>query len=292
MRSCSRAAGAWRFKYRNRPVDVEVRESAIRSVNPGFRGVSMVEELVREAGMLIVFLAGISYIGIGIYLLQTAACEKNQPVFFLGWALLCNGISFGFSEIPFVAGAEQLVEPLTFVSRICSAACSVLIALFAWRVFCSHTRWGGLAVGLVFVAIATGLTISALEGDWEGYAPLSSRGFWFEWAGSTAAFVWLSLESLREYWVSRRRISLGLIDPVLSNRYFLIGFYAALASLTYCIYIPMYIVYELYEVWWGWLDLGLGLVEIASVIALWLSFSTPPFYRRWIGASAASPAKR
>ena len=111
------------------------------------------------------------------------------------------------------------------------------------------------------------------------------------WAGSVAPFVWLSIESICQYLVSRRRIPLGLIDPVLCNRYFLIGFYSALASLTYFIYIPMYIVYELYGVWSGWLDVALGSVEIISVIALWLSFSAPPFYRRWIGASAAAASK-
>ncbi len=251
----------------------------------------MIEELVQEAGLLIVFLAGISYVAVGIYLLQTAARKNGGPSVFLGWALLCNGFSFGFSEIGFVASAEQFIEPLTFISRLWSAACSVLIALFAWKVFRRHSRWGGLAVGLSFALIAIGLTISALEGDWEGYAPLSSRGFWFEWAGGTAPFAWLSIESLREYLASRHRVSLGLIDPVISNRYFLIGFYAGLASMTYFIYIPMYIVYELHGVWSGWLDLSLGVVEVASVIALGIAFSTPPFYRRWIGASAASTPK-
>ena len=120
---------------------------------------------------------------------------------------------------------------------------------------------------------------------------MSYKGFWLEWAGHTAAFVWLSIESFGQYLVSRRRIPLGLIDPVLCNRYFLIGFYTALASLTYFIYIPMYIVYELHGVWSGWLDISLGSVEIISVIALWLSFSAPPFYRRWIGASAAAARK-
>jgi len=251
----------------------------------------MLEQLVQEAGTVIVFLVGISYIGVGLYLLQTASREKSRPTSFFGWALLCNGISFGFSETPFVVGAEQYLEPLTFASRIWSAVCSVLIAAFAWRVFRRHTRWGGFAVGLDFLTIATGLTISALEGDWEGYSPLGFKGFWFEWAGSTFAFLWLAFESLREYRVSRLRLPLGLIDPLICNRYFLIGLYGALASLTYFIYIPMYIVYELYDVWWGWLDLGLGAVEVISLAALWLSFSAPPFYRRWIGASAVASAK-
>jgi len=252
----------------------------------------MLEEIVQEAGQLIVFLVGISYVAVGIYLLQTARRENGGPSFFLGWALLCNGFSFGFSEIPFVAGVDQFVEPLSFFSRVCSAACSVSIALFTWRVFRGRSRWGGFAVGFGASVIAAGLTIAALEGDWEGFAPLSSKGFWFEWVGAVAPFVWLSLESLREYLVTRRRIPLGLIDPVVCNRFFLIGLYATLASLTYFIYIPMYIVYELHGVWSGWLDLGLGLVEGVSVTALWLSFSTPAFYRRWIDASLAGAPKR
>ncbi|MCH7644791.1 MAG: hypothetical protein IH974_08135 [Myxococcales bacterium] len=251
----------------------------------------MLEELAQEAGTLIVFLAGISYIGVGIYLLQTTSRENGGPSFWLGLAFLCNGFSFGFAEISFVANVDQFLEPLTFIARICSAACSISIALFAWRVFRSHTRWGGLAVGSAAAVIAAGLTISALEGDWEGYSPLSYKGFWLEWVGCTVPFVWLSIESFVEYLVSRRRVPLGLIDPVVRNRYFLIGFYAALASFTYVLYIPMYIVYELHGVWSGWLDVSLGLVEVISVIALWLSFTAPPFYRRWVGASAAGVSK-
>jgi hypothetical protein len=250
----------------------------------------MIEMLAGELGTVIVFATGISYVAVGIYLLQTASHENGDPSFFLGLALLFNGFSFGFSEFPFIAGTDQFQESLTFISRICSAGCSVSIALFAWRVFRSHSRWGGFAVGLDAALIATGLTISALEGDWEGYSPLSYKGFWLEWAGHTAAFLWLSIESFGQYRVARRRIPLGLIDPILCNRYFLIGFYTALASFTYFIYIPMYVVYELHGVWSGWLDISLGLVEIISVIALWLSFCAPPFYRRWIGAFAPAAA--
>jgi len=245
----------------------------------------MIEELVQEAGLLIVFLAGISYVAVGSYVLQTSSRADAGPSVFLGWALLCNGVSFGFSEIGFVASAEQFIEPLTFISRMCSAACSVLMASFAWKVFRRQSLWAGSAVALSFGLIAIGLAISALEGDWEGYSPLSSRGFWFEWVGATAPFVWLSFESIREYRNSRHRVSLGLLDPIVSNRFFLIGFYAGLASFTYLIYIPMYIFYELHGVWSGWLDLSLGVVETISVIALGLAFSAPPFYRRWIGAS-------
>ena len=98
----------------------------------------MLEELVQEAGTLIVFLAGISYIAVGIYLLQTTFRENGGPSFWLGLALLCNGFSFGFSEIPFIVGADQFLAPLSFIGRICSAACST------YCLFASISPWAGL----------------------------------------------------------------------------------------------------------------------------------------------------
>jgi hypothetical protein len=251
----------------------------------------MVELLAGQAGILILFVAGISYIAVGIYLLQTAARENGGPSFFLGWALLCNGFSFGLSEISYVTGVESSVEMFLILSRGCSAACSVFIAMFAWRVFNSDSRWAGPAVAFDAAVIAAGLAISIYVGDWEGYSPLANNGFWLEWVGCTAPFAWLSIASFRQYRQARLRIPLGLIDPVLCNRYFLIGLYSLLATVTYFIYIPMYIVYELHGVWSGWLDVALALVEVVSVSALALSFSAPPFYRKWIGASAAETSR-
>ena len=68
----------------------------------------MIELLVGEVGTLILFVAGISYVAVGIYLLQTVSRENGGPSFFLGLALLCNGFSFGFSEIPYIAGCRSI----------------------------------------------------------------------------------------------------------------------------------------------------------------------------------------
>ncbi len=205
--------------------------------------------------------------------------------------LVCNGFSFGFSEIPYVMDVDHLIEPLSLVARGCSAACSFFVAMFAWRVFSSDSRWAGAVVALDAAVIVAGLVISIYVGDGEGFSPLFNHGFWFEWAGCALPFVWLSIASLRQYSRARLRVPLGLMDPVLCNRYFLIGFYSLLATITYFIYIPMYVIYELHGVWSGWLEIALGLAEVVSVSALWFAFSAPFFYRRWIGAAAAGTAK-
>jgi hypothetical protein len=50
-------------------------------------------------------------------------------------------------------------------------------------------------------------------------------------------------------------VSLGFSDPIICNRYLLIGLYATLAASTYFIYIRMYIIHELYGKWSVAMDL-------------------------------------
>ena len=69
--------------------------------------------------------------------------------------------------------------------------------------------------------------------------------------------------------------------------------YATLGTTTFFILIPMYIIYELHGTWSAGLDLATGSAEIVSLLALWVSFSAPAFYRRWMcGNDAAGSAPR
>ena len=237
------------------------------------------------ASELIVFLPGISYLAVGLYLLRKASVTNGRAEFYLGLAFVFNGLSFAFSEILFVIGANVLLDEFSYIGRIWAAACSVTIAIFTWRVFRSNARWAWRLVCVDVALVSVGLALSAWEGDWEGYSPLTYKGFWLDWVGGVAPFVWLSVESLRQYALARRRVSLGLADPIICNRYLLIGLYATLASITYFIYVPMYITYELYGEWSLAMDLALGVIEVVSVIALSVSFAAPAFYRRWIGGT-------
>lgn len=242
-----------------------------------------------DAAQLVVFLAGSSYLAVGIYLLRKAARTHGRPEFYLGLAFLCNGLSYVCSELPFVANIERFVEEFSYLGRIWAGGCSFTIALFTWRVFRSELAWARWLVGADAALILAGLAVSALEGDWEGMSPLTHSGFWLDWAGGIAPFVWLSFESSRQYLVTRRRLSLGLIDPLVCNRFALIAIYATLASSTYLLFVPMYVVYELHGTWSAGLDLSLGLIETASLVALTISFYAPAFYRRWVAGPDTEP---
>jgi hypothetical protein len=244
--------------------------------------------LLEQAASAFVFLAGTSYLIVGIYLLRKSSTTRGRPEFYLGLAFLMDGLSYGFSELPFAIGADALVPAFSFLGRVFGDGCALAIALFTWRVFRPDARWARRLAWLSVALIAAGLVVSGLEHDWDGMSPLRYKGFWLDWLGGVAPFLWLSFESSRRYLVTRRRIPLGLIDPLVCNRYLLIAVYATLGSLTFFILVPMYIVYEIRGTWVPGFDLATGLAEIICLVALWVSFSAPAFYRRWVGGSDAA----
>jgi len=231
----------------------------------------------------LVFLTGISYASVGVYLLRKAAATGGQPERFLGLAFLANGISYAFTELPFIAGVDALIDSFSFVGRIWAGGCALTIALFTWRVFRRDSGWARRLVWLDAALVVCGLAISAVERDWEGMAPLTYKGFWLEWTGGVGPFVWLAYEALAQHLMTRRRIPLGLIDPLVCNRYLLIGLYGVLATTTFLILIPMYVIYETGGGFPAWASLALGFVELVSLGALYVSFAAPRWYCRWIG---------
>ena len=111
---------------------------------------------------------------------------------------------------------------------------------------------------------------------------------WLEWLGGMVPFVWLAAESQHAYSRTRLKVRVGLAEPIVSNRFLLIGLYGTLASCTYQIYLWMYIIYERHGVWSDPLNAVSGTVEVISLVALWISFAAPPFYQRWVNKTQPS----
>jgi hypothetical protein len=245
--------------------------------------------LLDQAAATFVFISGISYVVVGVYLLRKSSTMPGRPEFYLGLALLFDGSYYGFGDLPYIVDVGPLFDAFNYIGRVGAGGCSFAIALFTWCVFQPGAAWARRLVWMGGALIVGGLAVSALEGDWEGLAPLSSKGFWLDWLGGVAPFFWLSVESSRQFFVTRRRVPLGLIDPLVCNRYLLIAVYATLGTIIFLILVPMCIIHELHGTWSAGLDLTIGIAEIASLVALWVSFSAPAFYRRWVcGVDAAT----
>jgi hypothetical protein len=235
-----------------------------------------------EQLILFLFIAEVAYVVVGVDLLRRAAKTRGLAELFLGLAFVFNGLSYFFTDLPSTIDNDAIVNSFSYIGRIFAGLCALTIAVFNWRVFRAKAWWAKWIAWAVGVLIVVGLTVSALEGDWEGAYPLTYQGFWFEWIGGIAAFIWLTIESLRAYALSRRRVRIGLGNPVVSNRYLLIGLYGTLATITYPAFLWMYIEYERNGVWSEPFSVFTGIIELCSLAALWISFSAPAFYRRWV----------
>jgi hypothetical protein len=239
--------------------------------------------------LTLLFIAEVSYILVGIDLIRRAKKARGLPEFFLGLAFVFNGLSYLFADLPSFIDLEAILNEFSFIGRIFAALCALTIAAFTWRVFRSGDAWAKWAFWANGALLVVGLTVSAFEGDWVGTYPLTYTGFWFEWLGGFVPFIWFAAESLGAYSRSRRKLRIGLGDPVVCNRFLLIGLYGTLASITYPTYLSMYILYELHGSWSEPWRAFVGIVEVFSLTALWISFAAPAFYRRWLDKPRTSP---
>jgi hypothetical protein len=237
--------------------------------------------------LTLLFIAEVSYILVGIDLIRRATETRGLPEFYLGLAFVFNGLSYLFADLPIIIDNEAILNEFSYIGRIFAGSCALTIAAFTWRGFREEAGWAKWIFWANCALLLLGLGISALEGDWEGASPLTYTGFWFEWLGGVVPFVWLAVESLCAYSRSRRRVRIGLGDPIVNNRFFLIGLYGTLAASTYPIFLWMYIIYERHGEWSDPLGAFAGTVEVVSLVALWISFAAPAFYRRWIDKAQA-----
>lgn len=153
-------------------------------------------------------------------------------------------------------------------------------ALFTWRVFRREERWArtfflGVLLGLATIsagyALAGGLGDFAYSGPW----------FWLESAAQTLATGWGAVEALRYHALMRRRVRVGLADPVVANRFLLWGI--AIGAGVVAIGVgPLIHAIGVASLWTPPLIGLAGSVAVVSAVAYWLTFFPPEAYRRFV----------
>ncbi len=229
-------------------------------------------------------LAGIVYLIAGIRLLRLSQRTGEAPERLLGAAFLAVGVSAGLYVLPNLSPFESLWAPLNFAGRVAYIPAAVMLALFTRRVFRPAERWGGWLVWGSAILLAIGVGGSAVGGDWEGFS-ISSGWFWLEWVGYTLPFCWAASETFAQYRQARRRVRLGLCDPLVCNRYLLWALFGTLQVCLSLVLLPQYSEYESTNQFTAMWDALYGIIEIFSLVTIWLVFFPPAFYQRWIQGS-------
>jgi hypothetical protein len=241
---------------------------------------------------MLIFIVACS--AVGIRLLWLARTGGGRP------ALLCGN---GFSLIAILgfplgvlsgngtAAAGDVLLPLATVSLLANALGMSCFFIFTVTVFRPSSLWAHTLAGaaiacmaMAAVAIVAGLALAP------SHAP--SFEVTFGWSATFNAvcllcFAWMGVEGLLEWARSRRRLALGLSDPVISRRLLMWGLFGLFATLL-CAVLLAVLLSGQPTATSAAAQLGQAFFGLASSAAVLLAFfPAPAFLARWRRGAAA-----
>jgi hypothetical protein len=254
-------------------------------------------------------------LAIGAKLLRLARVSGGSE----GWLALYFLLTFGLGQglacfvyvswtDPDLALPDAVATPLHGLYLLTSNAGFAAIAVFTQRTFRRESPLAcagaaalvsGLGFALVAQAIGEGFAVRVIPG----------AAYWLGFVLRSAALAWLAVEALRWFVALRRRLRLGLAEPLVANRFLLLGIWA-------CAMLGMGSADVVARIWYvtstgsaeRWVPELAHSIVIVTVSAtsalgivvattLFLAFFPTAAFRRWIengsatALAEASPAK-
>ncbi len=228
--------------------------------------------------------------GVGLKLLLLARRTRELPEFTVGlgfFLVALVGYPLGLAAL--APGVDPAAARLAFaVGTVAVSVGSASIFVFTWRVFQPDQLWARL---LAWAAIA-GLAVVAWLGISDVEAGQNGGRLVDLWLVPRqlivgVSYTWTAIESLRWFGLLRRRLRLGLADPVVANRFLLWGLSGVFASGG--------IIGSTAVALTGHDPAGhpvsmlcIGLAGFATSISIYLAFLPPLAYQRRIAAASPS----
>jgi hypothetical protein len=224
---------------------------------------------------------------LGIRLLRLAARTRGVPEFAIGASFLLGGfLGFLFILIGNPAAGLALSVPVTdTLFRLGMSLLGVGVCftyLFVWQTFrpaSSVVRALALTASVCILASLSAVWTAPIE------EALISPVHLFGEAVRLGGMLWGCSEALLYHAAMRRRLALGLADPVVTNRFLLWGIAmgaGVVASLT-----GLFMTLSGMVTPGTWPYLILGISTTVSPVAQWLAFFPPRGYCEWVQGSAA-----
>jgi hypothetical protein len=230
--------------------------------------------------------AGLVCLIAGVRLIRLSCRSLKPPEFLLGLSFSLWGLAYVCWQIPIATVDQPLTQPLFFAGRVFTCAATIFFASFVWTGFRNDVRWAKYLVIAIALGVFAGVAGSIAVGDWEGIRPLSNPWWWADWAAAFVALSWVGVEGFINYLNARRRVRLGLCDPLVCNRYLIWGITGIVWAVFYGMVALQNIEFETQAVWSIAMDRANSVADITGVALVWLIFFPPRFYQRWIAGAA------
>lgn len=234
----------------------------------------------------------VSSLAIGLRLVWLARYNRELPELLIGLGILGIGPA-GFAMMVlamlFGEGRPAVAFALLATAQLAIAGGALAAYVFNWTVFRREAGWAHALVWLAAALFATSFVGRLETGTYslplrlDVWSHLSSLNV-------IACLLWGSFESLRYHGRMRRRVRLGLADPVTSNRFLLWGLGIGSAGVGSLIGTVVMIVRDAPMQELDGLTLSNSLFGLAAAVLMWIAFLPPAAYRRWIEARARARA--
>lgn len=231
--------------------------------------------------------------GVGIKLLRLAQRTRGFPELLVGFSL------FTLSAVAWPLMLAARTSPPEPLLRAALAGASLAMALgwsgvflFTWRVFRPGPGWARTLAGVgISVELAAGLAgaLRAFVLPDAGALRTSAPSGLVLLLGAQVVYAWTAVESFRYRALLRRRVPLGLADPVVADRFGLWGWTGILGGGS--------IAPATWALLSGgdphslWNHLVVGVCGLASSGVLYLAFLPPASYARFVRENAPAPAR-
>jgi hypothetical protein len=172
----------------------------------------------------VVYLAGIATLGVRLLRRGLRSGEPAERLLAAHF-LLCLGLGYVLISTALAAArspgvlAPDAITALIAAGQLCSCLGVWAGAAFTRRVFRPVEPWARALLGAISLVLAAGYAASAAGGGFGG--GMESGAYRLLYGSYTAVAIWVLAEPLRYWTAMRRRLRLGLADPVVVNRFFL-----------------------------------------------------------------------
>jgi hypothetical protein len=227
-------------------------------------------------------------LAVGLRLMFLSLRTGELPEFAIGLALLVMG-GLGYPAAAVARGAPDLgVLPRVVLSAL-AMSCMVLgtggIAVFNWKVFRPGTRWAARFVAALAAALVGCFTWQAATPGFLAAAANTGAGLHGLEVLAGVSLAWASLESVSYAAKLRKRLALGLVDPLLADRVRLWSIAIVAAQILNGASIVAAAV-GVDIATWRYGGALIGPIGLVAALCMWLAFLPPERYRRSVLARA------
>ena len=230
---------------------------------------------------------------LGVRLMQLALRSRQLPEALLSvHFLLCCGLGYLLMVIGLSAVDEPgLLPPAVVTGMLAAGTFGSCVGVFGgigfnYLVFRRNERWAQGLVALSAVTLTTGFIGYGANGGF-AHGRFEGLWFWLYYGTYAAGGAWVMVEPLRYYRAMRKRLSLGLAEPLVANRFLLWGvgsvgrFFMVVAGAIPSVFFAKDTI-KFAPGLVGFTLLAVGLVGLGVAISYWLTFFPTQSYVRFI----------